>query len=100
MIRGLRILEINPGHPLILRLADLAGGDGNADSALTDAALLLLDQARIVERGSGERHPAMTPIAVRQGHGPILNEQDPVNTTLIALTTEAAKLGLVRWNSA
>jgi len=45
---SLRILEINPGHPLIRRLADLAGkGDGAAE--VRDAALLLLDQARIIE---------------------------------------------------
>jgi molecular chaperone HtpG len=41
-----RILEINPKHPLIIRLAALAkdGSDG-----LDDAAHLLLDQARIAE---------------------------------------------------
>ncbi len=42
-----RILEINPRHPLILRLAD-AGQDGRR-RALSDAAWLLLDQARVVE---------------------------------------------------
>jgi molecular chaperone HtpG len=59
---SLRILEINPGHPLIMRLADLAGGDGNPESALTDAALLLLDQARIVE---GESVPDPTAFSRR-----------------------------------
>ncbi len=41
-----RVLELNPKHPLIKRLAELAkdGGDG-----LDDAAHLLLDQARIAE---------------------------------------------------
>ena len=43
-----RILEINPRHPLIARLADLAGQEGAAD-ALDDFAWLLLDQARILE---------------------------------------------------
>ncbi len=43
-----RILEINPSHPLIKRLADRAKADGAA-TALEDAAWLLLDQARIVE---------------------------------------------------
>ncbi|WP_370156701.1 molecular chaperone HtpG [Ferrovibrio sp.] len=43
-----RILEINPSHPLIRRLADRATQAGAAD-ALADAAQLLLDQARIVE---------------------------------------------------
>jgi molecular chaperone HtpG len=43
-----RILEINPAHPLIARLADLAGKDGAAD-ALGEFAWLMLDQARILE---------------------------------------------------
>jgi molecular chaperone HtpG len=41
-----RILEVNPGHPLIRALADRVGADGGA---LDDAAWLLLDQARILE---------------------------------------------------
>jgi molecular chaperone HtpG len=47
-----RILEVNPGHPLIRRLADLAkanGAGGAQGDALADAAWLLLDQARILE---------------------------------------------------
>jgi molecular chaperone HtpG len=65
-----RILEINPAHPLIKRLADLAAGtttqaegagerggetgsetgsDNGLAANLADAAWLLLDQARIVE---------------------------------------------------
>ncbi|MFC3674729.1 molecular chaperone HtpG [Ferrovibrio xuzhouensis] len=43
-----RILEINPSHPLIRRLAERATQPGAVD-ALADAAQLLLDQARIVE---------------------------------------------------
>ncbi len=45
---GKRILEINPSHALIKRLAERAKGNGATD-ALEDAAWLLLDQARIVE---------------------------------------------------
>jgi molecular chaperone HtpG len=48
-----RILEINPTHPLIRRLAEMAGKDGAA-TGLNDAAWLLLDQARIIE---GEQLP-------------------------------------------
>ncbi len=43
-----RILEINPRHALIRRLAALVKADG-ASGRLEDAAFLLLDQARIVE---------------------------------------------------
>jgi len=45
---SLRILEINPRHPLIKRMAERAAQPGATD-ALTDAAYLLLDQARLVE---------------------------------------------------
>ncbi len=48
-----RILEINPSHPLIARLCELAGKDGASD-ALGEFAWLLLDQARILE---GETPP-------------------------------------------
>ena len=48
-----RVLEINPKHPLIARLADRAGKDGAAN-ALGDFAWVLLDQARILE---GEQLP-------------------------------------------
>jgi len=41
-----RILEVNPGHPLIRRLAERATVK---DPALEDCAFLLLDQARIIE---------------------------------------------------
>ncbi|MBL4721179.1 MAG: molecular chaperone HtpG [Alphaproteobacteria bacterium] len=45
--RAARVLEINPKHALIEKLAGIAKEDG-ADS-LQDAAYLLLDQARILE---------------------------------------------------
>jgi molecular chaperone HtpG len=48
-----RILEVNPTHPLIRRLTDLAARNGVSDG-LEDVAWLLLDQARIVE---GEQIP-------------------------------------------
>jgi molecular chaperone HtpG len=48
-----RILEINPRHPLMRRLAGLVDKDGAAE-ALGDFAWLLLDQARILE---GEQLP-------------------------------------------
>jgi molecular chaperone HtpG len=48
-----RILEINPRHQLIKALADLVGAE-SASARLTDAAWLLLDQARILE---GEQLP-------------------------------------------
>ena len=47
-----RILEINPNHALIRRMAARAaagGGEGADEAELEDAAWLLLDQARIVE---------------------------------------------------
>jgi len=43
-----RILEINPGHPLIAKLAERAREDGAATN-LADTCLLLLDQARLIE---------------------------------------------------
>ncbi len=52
-----RILEINPSHPLIRRLAEVAAA-GDGAPPLTDAAHLLLDQARIIE---GE--PVEDPVA-------------------------------------
>ncbi len=44
-----RVLEINPTHPLIKRLAGVAEEKKGGDPILDDAAFLLLDQARIVE---------------------------------------------------
>jgi molecular chaperone HtpG len=45
---GKRVLELNPGHALIRRMAELAKDDGQS-LALDELAKLLLDQARIVE---------------------------------------------------
>ncbi len=42
-----RILEVNPGHPLIQRLSAMAGA--GSDERIADMAFLLLDQARIAE---------------------------------------------------
>jgi molecular chaperone HtpG len=56
-----RILEVNPKHPLVVRLAALAGQDG-AGEALGDFAWLLLDQARILE---GEQLPDPSAFARR-----------------------------------
>ncbi len=45
-----RVLELNPTHQIILKLAERASIDDNAqDALLKDAAHLLLDQARISE---------------------------------------------------
>jgi molecular chaperone HtpG len=59
--RAARILEVNPRHPLIRRLAGEATADGAADR-LNDTAWLLFDQARIVE---GEVLPDPTAFARR-----------------------------------
>ncbi len=61
-----RILEINPGHELIHRLADRIAGDGGLNEGtrvdLEEAASLLLDQALIME---GESLPDPTAFARR-----------------------------------
>jgi molecular chaperone HtpG len=58
-----RILELNPKHPLIARLATLVGSEGAAQSqSLGDFAWLLLDQARILE---GEQLPDPSAFARR-----------------------------------
>ena len=45
-----RVLELNPSHALVTKLAERARGEGaSEDGLLKDAAHLLLDQARIVE---------------------------------------------------
>ena len=45
-----RVLELNPSHPIITKLADRAREEAASDDdLLKDAAHLLLDQARIVE---------------------------------------------------
>ncbi len=56
-----RVLEINPGHKLILRLAAIAASETDP-ARLADAAWLLLDQARIVQ---GEPVPDPTGFARR-----------------------------------
>jgi molecular chaperone HtpG len=56
-----RVLEINPKHPLIARLAALAGKEGAA-TTLGDFAWVLLDQARILE---GEQLPDPSAFARR-----------------------------------
>ncbi len=43
-----KILEINPGHAVIRKLAERAGDKGAIDT-LADPVLLLLDQAKILE---------------------------------------------------
>ena len=44
-----RILEINPTHPTIKRMAAFAKKDDQASDVLQDAAYLLFDQARLLE---------------------------------------------------
>ncbi|MDA1088955.1 MAG: molecular chaperone HtpG [Proteobacteria bacterium] len=44
-----RVLEVNPDHSLIKRLANRAKDGDGKDSLIADAAHLLLDQARIIE---------------------------------------------------
>ncbi|MGH6990015.1 MAG: molecular chaperone HtpG, partial [Stellaceae bacterium] len=60
MSEAKRILEINPKHRLITRLAALAGREG-ATETLEDFAWLLFDQARLLE---GE--PLPDPVAFSQ----------------------------------
>jgi molecular chaperone HtpG len=57
---GPRVLELNPRHPLIARLNEVIGKAEAAD--LTDAAHLLLDQARLLE---GEPVPDPAAFAAR-----------------------------------
>ncbi len=53
-----RVLELNPDHKIVRKLAERAKGDGAAtDSLLKDAAHLLLDQARIAD-GEAPADPA------------------------------------------
>ncbi len=51
--RAAKILEINPTHPLISLLAETVSSSGASDD-ISDAAQLLLDQAKIVEGESIE----------------------------------------------
>ena len=60
-----RILEVNPKHPLIARLAERVGDSdagGGASPDIKEAAHLILDQARIVE---GETPPDPAAFAQR-----------------------------------
>ncbi len=59
-----RILEVNPGHPLICRLAERVEAGGSAVD-LEDAARLLLDQALILE---GEPPPDPLAFTRRLSH--------------------------------
>lgn len=43
-----KVLEVNPSHPLIRRLAEKSNEKGAID-ALADPVLLILDQAKILE---------------------------------------------------
>ena len=43
-----RVLELNPDHPLIIRMAEMIKKKSSAED-LRDAAFLLLDQARIIQ---------------------------------------------------
>jgi len=56
-----RVFEINPKHPLVKALAAKVSADGSGDE-VSDAAWLLLDQARIVE---GEALPDQAAFARR-----------------------------------
>lgn len=51
-----KILEINPEHKIIKAMADMAASEGKSDK-FTDFAMLLLDQARILE-GQEVKNPA------------------------------------------
>jgi len=53
---SMRIMEINPRHPLVRQLAKRAGEDNSVDD-LSDIANLLYDQARILE-GEAVKDPA------------------------------------------
>ena len=61
----LRVLELNPNHPIIATLAERAKAEGAGDDdLLRDATHLLLDQARIVE---GETPSDPSEFAKRMG---------------------------------
>ena len=61
-----RVLELNPTHPLVKKLAEMTGKEG-ASGVLEEAAHLLLDQARLLE---GETVP--DPRAVAKRHGAMM----------------------------
>ena len=58
-----RVLELNPTHPLVKKLAEMTGKDA-ASGVLEEAAHLLLDQARLLE---GETVPDPRAFAKRLG---------------------------------
>ena len=58
-----RVLELNPTHPLVKKLAEMTGKEG-ASGVLEEAAHLLLDQARLLE---GETVPDPRAFAKRLG---------------------------------
>ena len=63
-----RVLEINPTHPLIIRMSEVVDKPAKKN-ALNDAAHLLFDQARIIE---GE--PVPDPAAFSQRLNSILEQ--------------------------
>ena len=63
-----RVLEINPTHPLIIKMSEVVNKPAKK-TALNDMALLLFDQARIIE---GE--PVSDPVAFSQRLNSILEQ--------------------------
>ena len=63
-----RVLEINPAHPLIIKMSEVVNKPAKK-TALNDMALLLFDQARIIE---GE--PVSDPVAFSQRLNSILEQ--------------------------
>jgi len=63
-----RILELNPKHPLIMKMAERAKANGASD-ALSDIAWLLFDQARLID---GET--LSDPVAFGQRLGEVLGK--------------------------
>ena len=63
-----RVLEINPAHPLIIKMSEVVNKPAKK-TALNDMALLLFDQARIIE---GE--PVSDPTAFSQRLNSILEQ--------------------------
>lgn len=52
-----RILEINPYHPLVIKLSELVANDSN-ENKVKDASLLILEQAKIAE-GEAVSNPSL-----------------------------------------
>ena len=65
---AVRVLEINPAHPLIIKMSEVVNKPAKK-TALNDMALLLFDQARIIE---GE--PVSDPAAFSQRLNSILEQ--------------------------